>query len=79
MTGREAIIKAASDAAIHTEDAERIAASICAMGYVCVPKEPTELMVRHAWADALAEDSRMVWARMIEGNEDPAKALENLK
>jgi hypothetical protein len=49
-----------------------------AAGYLIVPREPTELMIRNAWADALAEDAKGVWDCMIEAVENPTKAKENL-
>lgn len=79
MTGREAILKAASEIGLALSDAEQIASAVYAMGYVCVPKQPTELMVKNAWADAMAEDAAGVWACMIQGNEDPIAALESLQ
>ena len=57
MTGREVILKSGGD--------EKIAESIEAMGYVCVPREPTEDMLAGAYYDALEEDAKAVWDTMI--------------
>jgi hypothetical protein len=47
------------------EQSKRIADAIAAQGYVCVPRVPTKAMLEAAWADALAEDAKEVWATMI--------------
>jgi hypothetical protein len=45
--------------------AQRIVDAIAAQGYVCVPRIPTKAMLDAAWADAMAEDAKEVWATMI--------------
>ncbi len=35
-------------------------------GLVLVPRDPTEAMLKAAWADALAEDAKGVWQSMID-------------
>jgi hypothetical protein len=64
MTGREIILKAANGI-VSFDDAERIAKAIGALGYVCVPREPTSRMMKGAYFDALAEDAAGVWRTMI--------------
>lgn len=71
MTGREVLFRAAVTAGINSEGAERLLEAIAAVGFVCVPKEPTTLMIKNAWAGALAEDAAGVWLCMIEASEDP--------
>ena len=71
VTGRELILKAAGIASVSVTDAERIIAAIRNLGYICVPRVPTELMIRNAWADALGEDAKGVWDCMIEGKRGP--------
>ncbi len=56
MTGREAIERVAGAEA---------AKAIESMGYVCVPREPTEEMLSGAYYDALEEDAGGVWKTMI--------------
>ncbi len=65
VTGREAILEAAIGI-ISQADADRIADAIYALGYVCVPREPTQQMLHEAWAYELAEDARGVWREMID-------------
>jgi hypothetical protein len=66
VTGRCLILKAAEGCFISAQDAERIATEIEALGYVCVPKQPTPEMIAAAWADALGEDAAAVWKDMID-------------
>lgn len=69
MTGRETILKAASEVGVNRSDAERIASTIDRTGYVCVPRDPTQEMIEAAWASALAENAAGVWSRMVEESE----------
>jgi hypothetical protein len=57
VTGREVLGKIAGDGVVE---------ALYARGFVCVPADPTDEMVRAAWAEALAENARGVWASMIE-------------
>ena len=61
MTGRDVLREAVGDEA----QAQRVADAIAALGYVCVPRVPTKVMLDAAWADALAEDAKAVWETMI--------------
>ena len=78
MTSREIIVQTARRCGMLLEDADLLAMRITAMGYVCVPVEPTELMLRNAWADALGEDAAGVWRQMIQACEDPEAARASL-
>jgi hypothetical protein len=57
VTGREVIEKCGGNG--------RIADAIEAMGYVCVPRIPTDEMIHQARYDALSEDARAVWETMV--------------
>ena len=61
VTGRDVLREAVGDEA----QAQRVADAIAALGYVCVPRVPTKVMLDAAWADALAEDAKAVWETMI--------------
>lgn len=61
MNATEAIAKAVSGTTDATEIVERLAA----LGFVCVPREPSAEMIEAAWAWELAEDSAGVWREMI--------------
>ena len=56
MTGREVIEKVAG---------AEVASALESMGYVCVPREPTEEMLSGAYYDAMEEDAKGVWETMI--------------
>ena len=56
MTGREVIEKVAG---------VEVASALESMGYVCVPREPTEEMLSGAYYDAMEEDAKGVWETMI--------------
>jgi hypothetical protein len=60
-TGRDVIRKAVGTEA----KAQQVADALYALGYVCVPRVPSEAMLQAAWADALAEDAKAVWDTMI--------------
>ena len=64
MTGRDLILKAASDI-VDRDTAQRLAEAIEALGYVCVPREATPRMLVGAYWDALAENASGVWSTMI--------------
>ena len=50
---------------------DRIANAIHDMGFVCVPREPTPMMMEGAYFDALEEDAAGVWRAMIGVSEGP--------
>lgn len=61
MTSREAILKSGGD--------EQIASAIEALGYVCVPREPTKEMLYGARWEAITEEAALVWGKMIDISE----------
>ena len=70
MTDRELIAEASKIGKVSMQDAARIVTAIETLGYVCVPRVPTEEMLHAAWSDALAEDARGVWETMIKQHQD---------
>ncbi len=57
MTGREAIEK--------VTESLIVAEKLSEMGFVCVPRQPTQALLDAAWAEALAENAAGVWDMMI--------------
>ena len=63
MTGREVISN------VVEIDADRIVNAIHDLGFVLVPREPTLVMLREAWASGLTENAAGVWKVMIDAFE----------
>jgi hypothetical protein len=47
------------------DQATRVLAALHAVGYVCVPREPTDEMLEAGWAPAHVEDAKETWEQMI--------------
>jgi len=53
-------------AALNSEDnAQRVLAALDAAGYACVPREPTEEMLKEGWAWAHDEDAAGTYRSMV--------------
>jgi hypothetical protein len=51
---------------LQSDQAKAALTALSDAGLVCVPRDPTEEMVKAAWASAEAENAAWVWQDMVE-------------
>lgn len=60
------VAQAIANGDLHADDlVGTLQRSFAERGFAIVPIEPSQEMLKAAWADALAEDARGVWREMI--------------
>lgn len=59
-----------------TKDEIEILETLSRKGWVLVPRVPTEVMLKEAWAEAHEEDAAGVWREMVQAGEIKAEEIQ---